>query len=322
MSLHVLGLQCGPCLEGETSQDRLGALARAFDAACEAHPDADLAVFPELMGHPYFCLTRNPDAFGRSEPLDGPTVQRFAALTRARGVAALVTLFERQTLPDGSTRHFNTAVLLDRQGQMAGVYRKTHIPTLGLATLPADEAFYFAPGDALPVFEFEGLRIGVLICFDRSFPEAARALADQGADLILIPAASSGSERAERWVAECAARAMESGVFVFGVNRAGLETALPEQPVPYFGRSCACGPDGGLMAELDDTPQAILSARIEPERIAAIREGLPFLHLRREALYGARTDAVRQVRAAPIDASVAPAFFPVRAPLPLETCHE
>jgi len=322
MSLHVLGLQCGPCLEGETSQDRLGALARAFEAACEAHPDADLVVFPELMGHPYFCLTRDPDAFGRSEPLDGPTVQRFAELARERGVATLVTLFERRRMADGDTRYFNTAVLLDRHGHMAGVYRKTHIPTLRLVTLPTDEAYYFSPGDTLPVFELDGVRIGVLICFDRSFPEAARALADQGADLILIPAASSGSERGERWVAECAARAMESGVFVFGVNRAGTENALAGPSLPYFGRSCACGPDGSLLATQDDTPWASLSAHIDPGRLPAIREALPFLHLRREALYGARTPAVRQVREASVDTSATPGFFPARDYLPLETLHE
>jgi len=321
MSLNVVGLQCGPCLEGETAQDRLGALERAFTAACEAHPQADLVVFPELMGHPYFCLTRDPDAFGRSEPLDGPTVQRFAALARARGVAVLVTLFERRQAADGSVRHFNSAVLLDKDGALAGVYRKTHIPTLALATLPADEGFYFAPGDALPVFELAGVRIGVLICFDRSFPEAARALVDKGAELIVIPAASSGSQRADRWVGECAARAMESGVFVFGVNRAGVETALPGQTVPYFGGSCACTPDGAVVEALDDTAWASLSMQVDPARIAAAREALPFLALRREALYGTQVPAVVQVRQAVVDPMTSPSFHPAREYRPPETPH-
>jgi N-carbamoylputrescine amidase len=322
MSLHVVGLQCGPCLQGETPPDRLGALAQAFEAACDAHPTADLVVFPELMGHPYFCLTRDPDAFGRSEPLDGPTVQRFAALARRRAVAVLLTIFERQLQPDGSWRHHNTAVLLDRHGAMAGVYRKTHVPTLGLATLPADEAYYFSPGDSLPVFTLEGVTLGVLICFDRSFPEAARALVDQGAELILIPAASSGQERAARWVGECAARAMESGVFVIGVNRAGVETALPGQQVPYFGSSCACAPDGSLIAALDDQAWATLSVRVDPQDIAPLRRALPFLNLRREGLYGTRVSAVARVRQALVDPGTAPGFHSATNQPKLENAHE
>lgn len=310
MSLRVLGLQCGPCLPGETLGDRLATLERAFDEALLEHPDADLVVFPELVATPYFCQTRDQTAFAHAETLDGETVKRFAARAKARGVFVLVTLFEKWVSPDNLVRYYNSAVLIDPQGACRGVYRKTHVPTLHLETLTTDEAYYFAPGDALPVFEVRGVSVGVLICFDRSFPEAARTLARQGAELIVIPAASSGAERGERWVQECAARAMENGIYVLGVNRAGHETPASDQSLDYFGKSCGCDPTGEVLAMLDAAPWNSVALTVDPEMIERTQYRLPLRKFLRDDLYGPCPPQVARVRQTAVDMTVVPSFGP------------
>ncbi len=310
MTLHVVGLQCGPCLPGETLKDRIGTLERAFDKALVDHPGVDLIVFPELMGSPYFCLTQDATIFDRAETLDGETVKRFADRVRAGGVFVLITLFEKWSAPDKRVRYYNSAVLLDPQGQCVGVYRKTHVPTLHLETLTTDEAYYFAPGDALPVFEVRGVSVGVLICFDRSYPEAARTLARQGAKLIVIPAASSGAERGERWVQECAARAMENGIYVLGVNRAGHETPVRDQNLAYFGKSCSCDPTGKVLQVLDSTPWNALSLTVDCATIERIQQRLPLSKFLREDLYGPCPPQVMCVRRTAVATATVPSFGP------------
>lgn len=317
MSLRVLGLQCGPCLAGETLRDRLATLERAFDEALAEHPDADLVVFPELMAAPYFCLTRDESQFARAETLDGETVRRFAARARARGVFVLITLFEKCVGADTLVRYYNSAVLIDPQGECRGVYRKTHVPVLHLETMTTDEAYYFAPGDALPVFEVRGISVGVLICFDRSYPEAARTLARQGAELIVIPAASSGAERGERWVQECAARAMENGIYVLGVNRAGDETPGRDRSLTYFGTSCSCDPTGKVLAVLDSTPWRVVALTVDPELIERTQSGLPLRRFLRHDLYGPCPPQVARVRQTTVDTTAVPSFGPrFRIPSP------
>ncbi|TCN21145.1 carbon-nitrogen hydrolase family protein [Mesobacillus foraminis] len=280
MKLKVVGLQSGPNIEEKGYHGRIEQLAAQFDKALLEVPDADLIVFPELMTLPYFCKVRDETFFDLAEPLKGETFQFFSEKAKAAGVFAIITIFEKD-LEGGKTLYYNTAIVISDEGEMVGYYRKTHIPKLSLATLTTDETLYFSRGLGYPVFEIKGIKVGILICFDRSFPEASRALALQGADLIVIPTAAGGEERKNAWLSECQARARENGLYVMGVNKAGEETINhlgSDIKSQFFGLSCAFGPDGKEVAHnLDSTPWKALHLEVDTVKIAETRRKLSFL---------------------------------------------
>lgn len=285
-AIKLAGVQGAP-FPGSREEAVATALARLRDLAGREHPD--LVVFPELLTVPYFCRLEEDRGFlAHAEPLDGPTVGAFAAAARELDTAVVATFFERAE-QDGETRYFNSAVLLSRRGELAGVYRKCHLPKLSSPTLTTDEKRWFSPGDRLDVFDLDGVRVGILICYDRSFPEAWRALMLAGAEVIALPVATYGFRR-DAFRAELAVMAQQNHVFVVAVNKAGREQ-LPGEPEPrdHFGLSCILDPFGEVLAAAGEQPLETIAVEADLDRRAEANELLDWVRDRRPELYSPLT---------------------------------
>lgn len=236
--------------------------------------NADLAVLPELFATEFFASEKDPRFFDYAEPLDGPTI-RFMSEVAARTQTILVTpLFEYA--PSGE--FFNSAVLIGADGEVIGVYRKTHIPFT-----KSFEKFYFAPGDDFPVFETPIGRIGILICYDRWFPEGWGRLRDAGAEIVCVPIASwrlDGASEAPWWDALHRMRARENLMFVAASNRTGQEGDWG-----YIGESLIVSPTGDVLARLDETSIGGAIATIDLDLVRQSRARWPLLRDRRPDIY-------------------------------------
>jgi len=234
----------------------------AFSAARQK---ADLIIFPELFLTGY---NIGSAAHSLAEPADGPSYQKAAEIARKADIALLYGYSERV-----DSNVYNAALLIDRKGQARANYRKTHL-------YGSYEKRFFKPGNWLILAELEGLNIGILICYDVEFPEAVRALAHAGADLIAVPTALMVDycRVAEKVVP---ARAYESEIYVAYVNRCGSEG-----DIVYCGRSCLVGPDGRDVLRAGST-EALLVADIDKNAIAEARETNPVLSDLRPDLYKA-----------------------------------
>lgn len=310
MKLKVIGLQSGP---NQKDVNRIEQLSAQFDEALIAAPDSDLVVFPELMITPYFCKFNDQRFFELAEPINGETFQYFSRKAKAASVYVVITIFEKYE-EHTKTEFYNTAIVISNDGTMLGYYRKTHIPKLSLPTLTTDESLYFTRGSEYPVFEMEGFKVGILICFDRSFPEAARALALQGAELIVIPTAASGEERKGAWLSECQARARENGIYVVGVNKAGDELLTndgQEMESNFFGLSCGFDPNGlAVVPNLDSEPWQFISLEIDHQKIAECRARLNFLEFLQSDIYHVYSDEIHKVRSYSAGKEAVPLFGP------------
>ncbi len=241
----------------------LAAIRRAATDAAAA--GARLIVFPEafLTGYNIGGLVRD-----LAEPEDGPSLLELRRIAADAGIAILCGYCER----DGE-RIYNAAALLDRHGEPRLNYRKTHL-------YGAVDRAAFTPGDELTVATIDGLRIGVLICYDIEFPEAARLLALAGAQLVAVPTSLMSPFD---WVSRILvpARAAENQVFVAYANRVGSE-----DEIAYVGQSCVAGPDGTLLASAGPQEEALLFAEIDPVAIEGARAVHSYLAERRPSLYG------------------------------------
>lgn len=251
---------------------------------------ARVVCLPELFLTPYFCQVESAEAFDLAEPIPGPTTERFGRVAQRLDAALVVPLFERRA----AGVYHNSAVVIDRQGRIAGHYRKMHIPDD-----PAYyEKYYFTPGDlGFAAVAVEGLRIGVLICWDQWFPEAARLTAAAGADLLFYPTAigwhpderdEQGDEQRDAWMTVQRGHAVANGVFVAAVNRVGIE--LPPQGsgrgLQFWGSSFAAGPLGAIIAQAPTDAEAVVVVEIDPGRVESVRRGWPFWRDRRIDAYG------------------------------------
>ena len=259
------------------------ALPRVDRAIREAARDgAQICVLPELFAAPYFCQEMAPRHFDRAETVPGPTTERLGRLAAELGVVIVASLFERAM----TGLHFNTTAVLDADGALLGTYRKAHIPDDPLYC----EKFYFAPGDSgFPVFKTRFVTLGVLICWDQWFPEAARLCALKGAELLLYPTAigriadESPAEHARQldaWRTVQRGHAIANGVYLAAVNRVGTEAGID-----FWGHSFCCGPQGELLAEADDLTPTTLLVDCEPGRVADVRNMWPFFRDRRVDAY-------------------------------------
>jgi len=251
---------------------------------------AELVLLPELFRSWYFCQTEDYDRFDLAEPVPGPTTERFGALAGELGVALVLSLFEERA----PGLYHNTAAVLDGQGEVLGKYRKMHIPD----DPRYYEKFYFTPGDlGFRVFEVAGLKLGVLICWDQWYPEAARLTALLGADLLVYPTAigwhpeekaAVGKAQQEAWETIQRSHAIANGCFVAAANRFGFE---PDPNglggIEFWGTSFAFGPDGAPLARAGSDGEAVLLVDIDTARIRRQRQGWPFLRDRRIDAYGA-----------------------------------
>jgi beta-ureidopropionase len=260
---------------------------KAEDLAREAAGnDARIVCFPELCTTTYFCYERNPAYFELAEPIPGPAVDRMRAVARETGAVLVYPLYEN----DHGVL-YNTATVIGPDGTLMGKYRKMSIPqilrTVGEGETPADERFYFQPGNlGFPVFPTPfGTKLGILICYDRHFPEAARTLALGGAHLLLVPTATYREWIREVWEVELRAHAIANMFYVGGVNRVGPDVGgAPDRR--YFGSAVVFDPRGNLIGRAGDKQDEILYADIDPRECDDVRDLWGFLKFRRPDAYG------------------------------------
>ena len=257
-------------------------------AAAGAH----LIVLPELYRSRYFCQTEDESAFELAEAIPGATTDRLATLAAELEVCIVASLFEKRA----RGLYHNTAAVIDADRGCIGIYRKMHIPD----DPRYYEKYYFTPGDlGFKCFDTSAGRLGVLVCWDQWYPEAARLTALQGADVLIYPTAigwhpeekdTNGPAQAGAWELIQRSHAVANGCFVVAVNRVGFE---PEPGgdggIQFFGSSFVAGPDGVVIAKAGSDKPEIVTATLDPAAIERARIGWPFLRDRRIDAYGGIT---------------------------------
>ncbi len=272
-------------------KDNLRRLAEGI--ADLAQRGAELIVLQELHNSLYFCQTENVNHFDLAEPIPGPSTGFFGELAKQYGVVIVTSLFERRA----AGLYHNTAVVIERDGSIAGKYRKMHIPDD-----PAYyEKFYFTPGDLgfHPIQTSVG-RLGVLVCWDQWYPEAARLMALQGAELLIYPTAigyesSDTPEEQERqreaWTTVQRGHAVANGLPVVTVNRVGHEPDPSGQTggIQFWGSSFVAGPQGELFYRASKEEEESIIVELDMGRAEQVRRWWPFLRDRRIEEYGGIT---------------------------------
>ncbi len=280
--------------------DNLARLSQNISAL--ASQGANLIVLQELHNTPYFCQTENVCQFDLAEPIPGPSTDSFSALARQHNVVIVSSLFERRS----AGLYHNTAVVFDSDGSIAGKYRKMHIPDD-----PAFyEKFYFTPGDMgfNPIDTSVG-RLGVMVCWDQWYPEAARLMALAGAEILIYPTAigwdmnDTPDERLRQlnaWQTVQRGHAVANGLPLVAVNRVGheypesLQPSDPNSGIRFWGNSFVCGPQGELLyVAPSDTPDAHI-VNVDLNRSEDVRRIWPFLRDRRIDDYQHITKRFRQ----------------------------
>ena len=259
--------------------------ARVAEAAKRG---ARLVLLQELHNGAYFCQHESVQEFDLAEPIPGPSTERLGRLAKQHGVVLVSSLFERRA----AGLYHNTAVVYEKDGSIAGKYRKMHIPD----DPGFYEKFYFTPGDMgfTPIDTSVG-RLGVLVCWDQWYPEAARLMALAGADLLLYPTAigwDPDDEQAEKnrqrdaWILSHRGHAVANGLPVLSCNRVGHEPSpLGASGIQFWGNSHVLGPQGEFIAEAGGE-EALLMAEVDLQRSEHVRRIWPFLRDRRIDAYG------------------------------------
>jgi N-carbamoylputrescine amidase len=255
-----------------------------------ASKGAQLVVLQELHNGLYFCQEEDVNQFDLAETIPGPSTESFGALAKELGVVIVLSLFEKRAVG----LYHNTAVVLEKDGTIAGKYRKMHIPDD-----PAYyEKFYFTPGDLgfNPIQTSVG-KLGVLVCWDQWYPEAARLMALAGADLLIYPTAigwesTDSDDEKERqknaWVISQRGHAVANGLPVVSVNRVGYEPdpSGVTNGITFWGNSFVAGPQGELLAQFSNTEEEVKVVEVSLERSEDVRRIWPFLRDRRIDAYG------------------------------------
>ncbi|NOS88871.1 MAG: carbon-nitrogen hydrolase [Methylococcaceae bacterium] len=260
-------------------------IAKIREAAAN---NADLVVLPELHLGPYFCQNEDYNNFGLAQTIPGPTTERLSAVAKELGVVIVSTLFEARA----PGLYHNTAVVFDSDGSIAGRYRKMHIPD----DPGFYEKYYFTPGDLgfKPINTTIG-KLGVLICWDQWFPEAARLMALAGAELLVYPTAigwdpqdtpEEHQRQVDAWVTIQRAHAVANGIPVVSCNRIGFEQAPNSNTgIRFWGNSFIAGPQGEILAQANASELKVVTATLDSDRNTRIRQIWPFLRDRRIDAY-------------------------------------
>lgn len=265
------------------------AIVRIREAAASG---AQLVCLPELFRTRYLCQSENPAAFDLAESIPGPTTCEIGRVAREARITVIVPLFERRA----PGLYHNSVAVIGADGVIAGLYRKMHIPDD-----PAYyEKYYFAPGDlGFHTVDTAVGRIGVLICWDQWFPEAARLMALRGAEVLVYPTAigwhphekaTLGDAQRDAWRTVQRGHAIANGVYVAAVNRVGFEPGpASDGGLEFWGSSFICDPQGVVLDEAGSDGEALTLARIDRGRIESVRRSWPFLRDRRIDAYGGLT---------------------------------
>ena len=247
---------------------------------------AGIVCLQELFRSRYFCLEEDAGMFALAEPIPGPSTERLGALAKELGVVLIASLFERRA----AGLYHNTAAVIDSDGSLTGVYRKMHIPDDPLYY----EKFYFTPGDlGFRNFDTRVGRVGVLICWDQWYPEAARLSAMNGAEILFYPTAigwhplekeQHGAAQLDAWRTVQRAHAIANGTYVAAVNRVGYE-GPPEKGLEFWGSSFVADPFGRILAEASASAEETLIVECDRRRQEETRRNWPFFRDRRTDAY-------------------------------------
>ena len=265
---------------------------------------AQLVVLQELHATLYFCQTEDTDVFELAEPIPGPTSEHLSALAKELGIVLVGSIFERRM----NGVYHNTSVVFETDGSLAGIYRKMHIPD----DPGFYEKFYFTPGDAnfndgnsgfTPIQTSVG-KLGVLVCWDQWYPEAARLMALAGAEVLIYPTAigwditddkDEQARQLDAWVTVQRGHAVANNLPVIAPNRVGTEPDPSRQSdgIRFWGNSFICGPQGEFLVRADEQQEEILIAKLDRNRSESVRRIWPYLRDRRIDAYG---DILKRVR--------------------------
>ncbi|MGB2059932.1 carbon-nitrogen hydrolase [Alcanivorax sp.] len=268
-----------------------------------ADQGAELVLLQELHRSLYFCQTEDTAVFDLAETIPGPSTDTLGKLARELGIVIVGSLFEKRA----AGLYHNTAVVMEKDGSLAGIYRKMHIPD----DPGFYEKFYFTPGDA----DFNGGRsgfspietsvgkLGLLVCWDQWYPEAARLMALAGADLLLYPTAigwdpsdDDGEKQRQlnAWITIQRAHGIANGLPVLVANRTGFEQSpVDDSGIQFWGNSFVCGPQGEFLAHADNDNEQVLLADVDMQRSESVRRIWPYLRDRRVDAYGDLTKRYR-----------------------------
>src|SRR5262245_35842356 len=270
-----------------------------------ARSGARVVCLPELFRSLYFAQREDADLFDLAEPVPGPSTEAMKVVARETGSTVVVPIFEKRA----PGLYHNSAVIIDGDGSIAGLYRKMHIPDD-----PAYyEKFYFTPGDlGFQAFDTQVGKVGTLVCWDQWYPEGARLTALQGATVLFYPTAigwhpaeksTHGAQQIDAWRTIQRGHAIANGVFVAAVNRVGHERAGQGDGIEFWGSSFVADPFGVVIAEAPRDQETIIYADVDLARIEEVRRGWPFLRDR-------RVDAYRGIEARFLDSPSSGATLP------------
>ena len=233
----------------------------------------------ELFYGPYFCAEQNPRWYDLTEPVpDGPTTKLMQKIAAKHRMVIVVPVYEKEM----TGLYYNTAAVIDADGKYLGKYRKNHIPHVNPGFW---EKFYFRPGNlGYPVFDLGFARVGVYICYDRHFPEGARALGLNGAEIVFNPSATVAGLSEYLWKLEQPAHAVANGYFVGAINRVGHE--MPWDIGEFYGQSYFCDPRGQIIAQAPRDEDALVVADLDLDMIREVRNTWQFFRDRRPESYG------------------------------------
>jgi len=284
MSSVTLGL-----LQHAAVADPAANLAHALTLAAQAaEAGARIICTQELFRSRYFCQSEDHAKFALAEAIPGPSTRAFQHLARKHRVVVIASLFEKRA----PGLYHNTAVVIDADGALLGRYRKMHIPDDPLYY----EKFYFTPGDTgFRAWTTRYGRIGVLICWDQWYPEAARLTALQGAQILFYPTAIGwhprekkrlGARQHQAWETIQRSHAVANGCYVAAANRIGRERLAGGRGIEFWGQSFVAGPSGEVLAKAGVDEESVLLARVDLAEVDATRTHWPFLRDRRIDAYG------------------------------------
>ena len=278
--IALIQMRCGP----EPAKNFAHAIDFIRDAAKNG---AGIVCLPELFRSHYFCQTENHHNFSLAETIPGPSTEALTKLARDLGVVIVASLFEKRS----AGLYHNTAAIIDPNGELLGKYRKMHIPDDPLYY----EKFYFAPGDlGFQSWKTARGNLGVCICWDQWYPEAARLTALRGAEIIFYPTAIGwhpkekkefGRAQHSSWETIQRSHAIANGCYVAAANRVGHEAPAGGDGIEFWGQSFVCGPDGEIIAKGSVDGEEIVAAEIDWKRVNEHRTHWPFLRDRRVDAY-------------------------------------
>jgi len=279
----TLGLLQHAC-SGDPAANLKKTLALAERAAKQG---ANIICTQELFRSQYFCQNEDHENFKLAEPIGGPSTKAFQKLAKKHGVVIVASLFEKRA----SGLYHNTAVIIDADGSLLGIYRKMHIPDDPLYY----EKFYFTPGDTgFRAWDTKFGKIGVLICWDQWYPEGARLTAMQGAEILFYPTAIGWhpNEKAEygvnqhgAWETIQRSHAVANGCYVAAINRIGTETPIGGPGIEFWGQSFVAGTSGQILAKASVDREEVMLVPIELDKVDVTRTHWPFLRDRRIDAY-------------------------------------